>query len=115
MANAGGRGNLPHRLEAGHVYFDLDNPGQGPFVATGDEEVAPGANIIARDEVSAAVWESLTSTGWGEAKPGAGDRSYDQGAFGQEDSRRSDSLNARPPGAGMNYVPIESEEDDRRR
>ncbi len=94
-----------HRLEAGHTYFDLDQPERGPFVGTGDEEVAPNANIVAQDEVDEGTWKQLVSAGWGESKPGAGDRSYDQGAFGQEDDPRSDVMNAAPPGVGEQLTP----------
>lgn len=99
------------RLEPGHTYLDLDHPEQGPFVATGDEEVPPGANIVAREDVDDEAWESLVAEGWGESKPGAGDRSYDQGAFGQEDDPRSDVINAAPLGVGEGLTPRESEEE----
>lgn len=94
-----------------HTYFDLDHPEQGPFVATGDEEVPPGANIVAQEDVSDEAWQRLVSEGWGEMRAGAGDEAYDQGAFGQEDDPRWDVRNAAPPGVGEGLTPRESEEE----
>jgi len=99
------------RLAAGKSYFDLDHPEQGPFVATGDEELAPGANIVAQEDVSEEAWLRLVSNGFGESETGVGDRAYDQGAFGQEDDPRSNVLNAAPPGVGEGLTPEETEEE----
>lgn len=105
------RGRHRHRLEPGQTYFDLDHPENGPFVATGDEQVAPGANIVAQEEVGDEAWAELVAEGWGESRAGAGDEAYDQGAFGQEDDPRLDVLNAAPPGVGEGLTPHESEEE----
>ncbi len=103
------------RLVPGSTYFDLDHPELGPFVATGDEEVAPGANLVAQEDVGDEAWARLVSEGWGDIRPGAGDRSNDQGAFGAEEDPRSDVLNAAPPGVGEGLTPLESEEEQPRR
>lgn len=99
------------KLEPGRTYFDLDDPGRGPFVATGDEEVTPTANIVAREDVGDVAWQMLVAEGWGETKEGAGDRSYDQGAFGQEDNPRSDMRNAAHPGVGEGLTPVETPDE----
>jgi hypothetical protein len=105
----------PHRLEAGQVYFDLDHPENGPFTATGDEQVAPGSNIVSQDDMSEESWEQLVSAGWGETRPEArGDRAYDQGAFGEETNPREDTLNAAPPGVGKGFTPKAPGEEHRR-
>ncbi len=98
-------------MRPGHIYIDLNHPEQGPFVATGDEEVPPGANIVAWEDVSDEAWEELVSEGWGETRSGAGDEAYDQGAFGQEGDPRLNILNAAPPGVGEGFTPRESEEE----
>ncbi len=96
----------PHRLEAGRVYFDLDHPEDGPFTATGDEQVTPGANIVSQDDMSEESWEQLVSAGWGETRPNArGDRAYDQGAFGEQEDPKEGTLNSAPPGVGKAYIP----------
>lgn len=97
-----------HRLEPGRVYFDLDDPGRGPFVATGDEDIGPGANIVAQDVMDEQAWESLLTEGWGTSQVGSGHQAYDQGAFGQEDDPRMDVLNAAPPGVGEGLTPKET-------
>lgn len=99
------------RLRPGHTYFDLDNPEQGPFVATGDEVVPPGANIVAQEDFTDEAWESLISDGFGEVREGMGDEAYDQGAFGQENDPRWDVRNAAAPGVGEGFTPKESEEE----
>ena len=105
------RGRRRDRLEPGHIYFDLDHPENGPFVATGDERVGPGSNIVAQEDVGEDGWTQLVSDGFGEIEAGAGDLAPDQGAFGQETNPRLDVLNAAPPGVGEGLTPHESEEE----
>ena len=100
-----------YRLQPGQVYFDLDHPENGPFVATGDEEIGPGSNIVAQEDVGEEAWAQLVGDGFGETEAGAGDLASDQGAFGQEDNPRADVLNAAPPGVGEGLTPHESEEE----
>jgi len=99
------------RLRPGHVYFDINEPDRGPFIATGDEIVPPGSNIVAQEDFSDDAWLGLISNGFGEVREGAGDDAYDQGAFGQEINPRFDVLNAAPPGVGEGLTPRESEEE----
>jgi hypothetical protein len=47
------------RFEAGKMYFDLDNPERGPFVATGDEGFPTDYTYVARDECSEEAWAQL--------------------------------------------------------
>src|SRR2546423_1811365 len=47
------------RLARGNWYLDLHNPAKADFPATGDETVEPGQHMLARKEVSAALWEAL--------------------------------------------------------
>jgi hypothetical protein len=47
------------RFEAGKIYFDLDNPERGPFVATGDEALPTDFTYVCEDEVSPAAWAQL--------------------------------------------------------
>ncbi len=108
---AGLRGPIRDRLEPGRVYFDLDHPENGPFLATGDERVATGHNIVAQEDVSEEAWTELVGEGWGESHPGAGDQAYDQGAFGQEADPRLDVMNAAPPGVGEGLTPKSPEEE----
>ncbi len=105
------RGRRRDRLEPGQTYFDLDHPENGPFVATGDEQIAPGSNVVAQEDVGNEAWARLVGDGFGEIREGAGDEAYDQGAFGQEDNPRLDVLNAAPPGVGEGLTPHESEEE----
>ena len=112
---AGGANRSQERmLEPGQTYFDLDNPERGPFVADGDEEIGPGANIVAQRDVSAEAWHQLVTHGWGRSRAGEGNEAYDQGAFGQEESERSDVMNAKPPGVGEDLIPIEDREEQSR-
>lgn len=105
------QGRRRDRLEPGQVYFDLDHPENGPFVATGDEKIVPNSNIVAQADVGDEAWSELLGEGWGESRQGAGDQAYDQGAFGQEEDPRGDVLNAAPPGVGEGLTPRESEEE----
>ena len=52
------------RFEAGQQYFDLDNPGRGPFVADGDEASPKDRTYVARNEVPENVWLKLST--WGQ-------------------------------------------------
>ena len=99
------------KLERGQIYIDLEHPENGPFVATGEEEVPTGADILSQEDTADDAWEALTSEGWGESEPGAGHRAYDQGAFGQENDPRADVLNAAPPGVGEGLTPHETAEE----
>jgi hypothetical protein len=108
------RATAPRRLEPGRTYIDLDNPENGPFVATGDEIVEPGAHIIAEEDVDPGTWRDLVSEGWGSGPGGHGHFSPDQGAFGTRNDPRSDVINAGPPGVGENLTPKEGEDEDRR-
>jgi len=109
---AGPYGPPGNNLIPGHTYFDLDHPELGPFIATGDEEIAPDANIVDQDDVPEESWESLVAEGWGETRPGAGDRAYDQGAYGQESNPRMPVRNAAPPGVGEGLTPRENPEEE---
>jgi len=42
----------------GH-YLDLHDPARAGFVAEGDEVVEPGQHVIARNEVTGALWDEL--------------------------------------------------------
>jgi hypothetical protein len=52
------------RFETGEQYFDLDNPGRGPFVADGDEAPPKYHTYVARNEVPEQVWMKLIT--WGQ-------------------------------------------------
>ena len=41
------------------MYFDLDNPERGPFVASGDEAVPSDWTYVARMETPPDVWAQL--------------------------------------------------------
>ncbi len=105
------RGRTRDRLLPGQTYFDLDHPENGPFVATGDEQIVPNSNIVAQEEVGDEAWSELVGDGFGEIRAGAGDEAYDQGAYGQEDNPRLDIMNSAPPGVGEGLTPHESEEE----
>lgn len=47
------------RFETGQQYFDLDNPGRGPFVADGDEATPKDRTYVARNDVPENVWMKL--------------------------------------------------------
>ena len=47
------------RFERNHMYFDLDNPERGPFVASGDEGFIADHTYVCRDEVMEDVWAQL--------------------------------------------------------
>ena len=47
------------RFERNRMYFDLDNPERGPFVATGDEGFIADHTYVCRDEVMEDVWSQL--------------------------------------------------------
>jgi hypothetical protein len=49
------------RFEANRMYFDLDNPERGPFVATGDEGFITDHTYVCRDEVMEDVWAQLVA------------------------------------------------------
>lgn len=110
-STASGLYGAERKLRPGQTYFDMDDPDRGPFVATGDEVVVPGANIVAQEDFSDEAWNRLITDGFGETRVGADDEAYDQGAFGQEDDPRWDVLNAAPPGVGEGFTPKESEEE----
>jgi hypothetical protein len=52
------------RLEVGQEYFDLDNPGRGPFVASGDTGPVVDHTYVCRAEVPEQAWELLAT--WGQ-------------------------------------------------
>ncbi|TMC75621.1 MAG: hypothetical protein E6J09_12355 [Chloroflexi bacterium] len=45
-------------VRRGH-YLDLHDPARAGFVAEGDEVVEPGQHVIARKEVTGALWDEL--------------------------------------------------------
>ncbi len=47
------------RFEKGKMYFDLNNPERGPFVATGEEGFPDDYTYVCRDEVSPEAWAAL--------------------------------------------------------
>lgn len=47
------------RFERGEVYFDLDNPERGAFLATGDERQPSDWTYVAEREVPLEVWSQL--------------------------------------------------------
>ena len=47
------------RFERGQVYFDLDNPDRGPFVAEGDEAPPTDWTYVCRTDVPDEVWAQL--------------------------------------------------------
>lgn len=47
------------RFERNRMYFDLDNPERGPFVAGGDEGFIADHTYVCRDEVMEDVWAQL--------------------------------------------------------
>ena len=49
------------RFERNHVYFDLDNPERGAFVATGDEGVPTDWTYVRRADVPEQVWSQLVT------------------------------------------------------
>lgn len=49
------------RFERGQMYFDLDNPDRGPFVANGDEAVPTDWTYVSQAEVPMEVWTQLTT------------------------------------------------------
>ena len=49
------------RFERGQMYFDLDNPERGPFVATGDEGFIADHTYVCRAEVMEDVWAKLVT------------------------------------------------------
>ena len=51
------------RFASGETYFDLDNPGRGPFVATGDEGRPVDYTYVAKAEVTEPAWAALIA--WG--------------------------------------------------
>lgn len=102
------------RLEPGRTYLDLDNTDRGPFVATGDEIVEPGAHIVAEEDVDPQTWRDLVREGWAGGPGGHGHFAPDQGAFGVRDDPRSHVINAGPPGVGEGLTPKEGEGEDSR-
>jgi hypothetical protein len=51
---------LGMRLQQGATYFDLNDPGRGEFVATGDMEVGPEQAIVPKAEVDYQLWNRVT-------------------------------------------------------
>jgi hypothetical protein len=49
------------RFERGQMYFDLDNPARGPFVATGEEAPPTDHTYTCRNEVPEQVWAKLAT------------------------------------------------------
>lgn len=49
------------RFQNGELYFDLDNPERGPFVATGDEQPPKDWTYVCQSEVPPEVWVQLTT------------------------------------------------------
>jgi hypothetical protein len=49
------------RFERGQMYFDLDNPERGPFVATGDEKPPIDRTYACRTEVTERAWAQLVT------------------------------------------------------
>lgn len=49
------------RFERGQMYFDLDNPERGPFVATGDEAPPTDRTYACRRDVPERVWAQLVT------------------------------------------------------
>lgn len=49
------------RFEAGKLYFDLDNPERGAFVATGDEGYITDHTYVCRDETTEEAWAQLVT------------------------------------------------------
>jgi hypothetical protein len=47
------------RFEPGIEYFDLNNPGRGPFTAEGDEGRPTGHSYVRRIDVPIAIWTEL--------------------------------------------------------
>lgn len=52
------------RLAPNEQYFDLANPGRGPFIATGDEGPVAGDAYVARREMTLRAWTQLVT--WGQ-------------------------------------------------
>ena len=53
-------------LEQGGTYLDLDDPGRGPFRATGSEEVRPGERYVAKRDTAR---EDASILGQRDARP----------------------------------------------
>ncbi len=49
------------RFERGQIYFDLDNPERGPFVATGEEAPPKDHTYACRAELPERVWAQLVT------------------------------------------------------
>ncbi|MBX5490894.1 MAG: hypothetical protein IRZ14_07025 [Chloroflexi bacterium] len=49
------------RFEAGQMYFDLDNPQRGPFVASGTEAPPTDHTYVCRNDVPERVWARLVT------------------------------------------------------
>lgn len=49
------------RFEPNHVYFDLDNPERGAFVATGDEGPPTDRTYVRHADVPEQVWAQLVT------------------------------------------------------
>jgi hypothetical protein len=47
------------RLARRHYYLDLHDPARADFTAEGDEVVEPGQHVVARDDLTAELWEEL--------------------------------------------------------
>ena len=47
------------RFEGDHVYFDLNDPDRGAFVASGDEGVPNNGVFVCRDDVPEQFWAEL--------------------------------------------------------
>ena len=49
------------RFEPNHVYFDLDNPERGAFVASGDEGRPVDRTYVRRADVPEQIWAQLVT------------------------------------------------------
>lgn len=66
----------------GEVYFNLDLPERGMFIARGEEFRNPGAHYVAKSQVPPNLWRRLI-TAWGEDGFLKGALAPHPGAFGQ--------------------------------
>ena len=49
------------RFEEGQMYFDLDNPDRGAFVATGEEQPPKDWTYVAEADLPTEVWAKLVT------------------------------------------------------
>lgn len=52
------------RFDEGRMYFDLDNPERGAFVATGEEQPPKDWTYVAESDLPPAIWTKLVT--WGQ-------------------------------------------------